>query len=188
MPFGGDAALSAYTELYGRVQRKLFAAVGADRSAASLKRDYIREHGIPARLFSEVRVSLEGKVSAVRAAQRLRVDSLERRIAQGERQVAQAEEQGRWKQVHQKRRRLANLRSRLAGLETDIGAGRVRLCFGSKKLWRKRHHLETNGYASHEEWLQDWQDARNGEFFCWAAGMKQAVANCAWPALPTTAP
>ena len=27
------------------------------------------------------------------------------------------------------------MRSRLAGLEPDIAAGRVRLCFGSKKLW-----------------------------------------------------
>ena len=133
----GDAALAAYAELYGQVERKLFADIAAGRSAAPLKSDYIREHGIPARMFSGVRVSLEGKVSAVRAAQRLRVDSLERRIAQAERQVAQAEEQGRWQQVHEKRRRLANLRSRLAGLETDIGAGRVRLCFGSKRLWRK---------------------------------------------------
>ena len=141
----GDAALAAYAELYGQVERKLFAEVAAGRSAAPLKSDYIREHGIPARMFSGVRVSLEGKVSAVRAAQRLRVDSLERRIAQAERQVAQAEEQGRWQQVHEKRRRLANLRSRLAGLETDIGAGRVRLCFGSKRLWRKRDHLEANG-------------------------------------------
>ena len=112
-------------------------------------------------MFNAVRVSLEGKVSAVRAAQRLRVDGLERRIAQAERQVAEAEEQGRWQQVHQKRRRLANLRSRLAGLEADIAAGRVRLCFGSKRLWRKQHHLEQNGYASHEEWLQDWRDARS---------------------------
>ena len=82
-----------------------------------------------------------------------------------ERQVAKAEEQGRWQQVHQKRRRLANLESRLAGLEADVAAGRVRLCFGSKRLWRKQHHLEQNGYASHEEWLQDWQDARSDEFF-----------------------
>ena len=123
-----------------------------------------------------MRVSLEGKVSAVRAAQRLRVDSLERRIAQGERQVAQAEEQGRWQQVHQKRRRLANLRSRLAGLETDIGAGRVRLCFGSKRLWRKRDHLEANGYASHEEWRRDWQDARSNEFF--VLGSRDETSGC----------
>ena len=67
--------------------------------------------------------------------------------------------------MHQKRRRLANLKSRLAGLEADIAAGRVPLCFGSKRLWRKQHHLEANGYASHEEWLRDWRDARNGEFF-----------------------
>ena len=172
----GDAALATYAELYGQVERKLFAEVAAGRSAAPLKRDYIREHGIPARLFNGVRVSLEGKVSAVRAAQRLRVDSLERRIAPGERQVAQAEEQGRWQQVHEKRRRLANLRSRLAGLETDIGAGRVRLCFGSKRLWRKQHHLEANGYASHEEWLQDWRDARSNEFF--VLGSRDETSGC----------
>ena len=95
----------------------------------------------------------------------MRQDSLRRRLDRAERQVDIAAEQGRWQLVHQKRRRLANLQSKLAVLQADIAAGRVRLCFGSKKLWRKRHHLETNGYASHEEWLQDWQDARNGEFF-----------------------
>ena len=172
----GDAALAPYAELYGQVERKLFADVAAGRSAAPLKRDYVREHGIPARMFNAVRVSLEGKVSAVRAAQRLRVDSLERRIAPAERQVAQAEEQGWWQQVHEKRRRLANLRSRLAGLETDIGAGRVRLCFGSKRLWRKRDHLEANGYASHEEWLQDWRDARSNEFF--VLGSRDETSGC----------
>ena len=172
----GDAALSAYAELYGRVQRKLFAAVAAGRSAVLLKSDYIREHGIPARMFNAVRVSLEGKVSAVRAAQRLRVDGLERRIAQAERQVGKAEEQGRWQQVHQKRRRLASLKSRLSGLEADVAAGRVRLCFGSKKLWHKQHHLEQNGYHSHEEWLQDWRDVRSNEFF--VLGSRDETAGC----------
>ena len=180
----GDAALATYAELYGQVERKLFAEVAAERSAVLLKREYIKEHGIPARMFNAVRVSLEGKVSAVRAAQRLRVDSLERRIAPGERQVAKAEEPGRWQQVHGKRRRLANLKFRRSGLEADIAAGRVRLCFGSKRLWRKQHHLEANGYASHEEWLQDWRDARSNEFFCWAAETKRAAASFAWPALP----
>ena len=173
---GGDATLSAYAELYGQVQRKLFAAAAAGRSAVLLKRGYIKEHGIPARMFNAVRVSLDGKVSAVRAAQRLRVDGLERRIAQAERQVAEAEEQSRWQQVHQKRRRLANLRSRLAGLEADIAAGRVRLCFGSKRLWRKQHHLEQNGYARHEEWLQDWRDARSNEFF--VLGSRDETSGC----------
>ena len=90
----GDAALSAYAELYGKVQRKLFAEVAAGRSAVLLKREYIKEHGIPAWLFNAVRVSLDGKVSAVRAAQRLRQDSFRRRIDRAERQVGKAEERG----------------------------------------------------------------------------------------------
>ena len=89
---GGDAGLSAYAELYGQVQRKLFAEVAAGRTAASLKSTYLEWYGMLARMFNAVRVSLEGKVSAVRAAQRFRVDGLERRIARAERQVAKAEE------------------------------------------------------------------------------------------------
>ena len=127
-------------------------------------------------MFNAVRVSLEGKVSSVRATQRLRQDSFRRRIDRAERQVGKAEEQGRWQQVHQKRRRLGNLKFRLTGLEADIAAGRVRLCFGSKRLWRKQHHLEQNGYHSHEEWLQDWQDARSNEFF--VLGSRDETAGC----------
>ena len=67
----GDAALSAYAELYGRMQRKLFAAAAAERSVVLLKREYIKEHGIPARMFNAVRVFLEGEVSSVREQRRL---------------------------------------------------------------------------------------------------------------------
>ena len=36
----------------------------------------------------------------------------------------------------------------------------MRLCFGSIEpvSWRKQRNLEANGYASHQEWLRDWQD------------------------------
>ena len=158
------------------MERKLFAEVAAGRSAAPLKRDYMREHGIPARLFNAVRVSLDGKVASVRESQRLRQDSLQWRIARAQRQVSDAAERGRWGQVHQKKRRLANLRNQLVGLEADIAAGLVRLCFGSKRLWRKQHDLEQNGYASHEEWLQDWQDARSNEFF--VLGSRDETSGC----------
>ena len=172
----GDAALDAYAELYGRVERNLFAEVAAGRPATSLKSVYLQRYGIPARMFNAVRVLLEGKVASVREQQKLRLDDLQRRIARAERQVSDAAERGRLDQVHQKKRRLANLESRLAGLEADVAAGRVRLCFGSKRLWRKQHHLEQNGYASHEEWLQDWQDARSDEFF--VLGSRDETAGC----------
>ena len=172
----GDAALDAYAELYGRVERKLFAEVAAGRLATSLKSAYLQRHGIPARMFNGVRVSLEGKVASIKEQQKLRVESLGRRVARAERQVSDAVERGRLDQVHQKRRRLANLRYRLSALEDDIAAGRVRLCFGSKRLWRKQDHLADNGYASHQEWLKDWRDARSDEFF--VLGSRDETAGC----------
>ena len=172
----GDAALSAYAQLYGRVQRKLFAQVAAGRSAASLKNEYLKRYGIPARMFNAVRVSLEGKVASVKEQQKLRVESLGRRIARAEGQIADAAQRGRWDQVHQKSRRLAALESKRVKLQEDMAAGRVRLCFGSKRLWQKQHHLTENGYASHEEWLADWREARSGEFF--VLGSRDETAGC----------
>ena len=169
----GDAALTNYAELYGRVQRKLFADVAAGGSAASLKGAYLQRYGIRARLFNAVRVSLEGKVASVKEQQKLRVDSLRRRIARAERQIGEAVQRGRWAQVHENQRRLTNLKLRLVVLETDIAAGLVRLCFGSKRLWRKQRHLADNGYASHQEWLRDWRDA---QFF--VLGSRDETAGC----------
>ena len=172
----GDAALAFYAELYGRVERRLFAGVAAGRSAASLKSEYLQRYGMPARMFNAVRVSLEGKVSSVREVMKLRADDLERHIGRAERQISAAVERGQADRVHQKRRRLGNLKTRLAALEADIAADRVRLCFGSKRLWRKQHHLEANGYSSHQEWRDDWRDARSGEFF--VLGSRDETAGC----------
>ena len=110
----GDAALSAYGELYGRVQRRLFAAVSAGRSAPAMKSEYLQRYGIPARMFNAVRVSPDGKVASVREQQKLRLDDLQRRIARAERQIGDAVERGSLGQVHQKKRRLVNLRHGLA--------------------------------------------------------------------------
>ena len=172
----GDAALGACAAVYGRVQRKLFADVAAGNSAAPLKGAYLKRYEIPARMFNAVRVSLEGKVASVQETMALRRESLQRRISRAEREITKAGRRGRRDQVHQKKRRLANLRVRLAALEGDIAEGRVRLCFGSRRLWRKQHHLEANGHASHQEWLRDWRDSRSDEFF--VLGSRDETAGC----------
>ena len=172
----GDAVLAAYAELYGQVQRKLFADVAAGRSAVALKSEYIKKHGIPARMFNAVRVLMEGKVASVKEQPKLRVDGLRHRIASAERQVGRDKQHGRWDLVHQQQRRLDNLGSGLAGLEADMSARRVRLCFGSKRLWRKQRHLEAAGYSSREEWIEDWQAARSEEFF--VLGSRDETAGC----------
>ena len=134
----GDSALSAYAELYGQVERKLFAQVASGKSAASLKSTYLKAHGIPARMFNAVRVSLDGKVSSVRGQQKIRQDNLKQQIARAENQIEQFVADKQRAELHQKRRRLAGLQHRLVTLESDVASGRVRLCFGSKRLWRKQ--------------------------------------------------
>ena len=172
----GDALLSAYAELYCRIQRKLFADVAAGRSAVSLKQEYLRSYRMPARMFNGVRVSLEGKVASVREQQLMRRDELQRRIARAQVQISQAGDGVRRDWLHQKRRRLGNLKAKLERLESDIAAGLIRLCFGSRRLWRKQHALEANGYSNHDEWLKDWRDARSDEFF--VLGSRDETGGC----------
>ena len=40
----------------------------------------------------------------------------------------------------------------------------------------RKAQLEQNGYASHQEWLSDWQDARRGEIF--VLGSRDETAGC----------
>ena len=75
-------------------------------------------------MFNAVRITLDGKVSAVRESQLLQLDSLRRRVSRAEKQVLEAEQGCQWRQVHGKRRRLANLKFRRSRLEADIAAGR----------------------------------------------------------------
>ncbi len=172
----GDAALDAYAALFGTIQRKLFATVMSGRSAVGQKKLYLSGYGIPGRMFNAVRVSLEGKVASVREQQKLRQESLRRRIARVEKQIGRCVADKRMAAAHHKKRRLANLRYRLASLEADMMAERVRLCFGSKSLWRKQHNLDANGYISREEWLADWRDVRSDEFF--VLGSRDETAGC----------
>ena len=136
---------------------------------------YLVQHGISSRLFNSVKASLEGKVKAVQATRKLRIDDLKRRIAKAEKTLAKLEKKGLRFQVHHKRRRLETLRRRLRVLEVDRQVGLARLC-GSRRLWRKQYDLEASGYANHEVWLADWRDARTGEFF--VMGSRDETAGC----------
>ena len=106
-------------------------------------------------MFNALRVSLERKLSSVKVAMELRRDDLQRRIARAQRQIDQAGDVVRSDCLHQNRRRLKSLKSKLESLESDIESGRISLCFGSRKLWRKRYILGANGYSNRGEWLRD---------------------------------
>ncbi len=65
--------------------------------------------------------------------------------------------------------KIVSLKKQLIKLETT---SRLHICFGSKKLFNAQYHLAENGYANHDEWLQDWRKKRGGRFYC--VGKSQA--------------
>ena len=172
----GVAGLSAYAALFGKLERRLFARACAGFSIPSLKSGYISRYRVPARMFNSLRVSVEGKISAAREGQYRRVDSLERRIKRAKERITEAGKRGNLNVVHHKKRRLAALEQRFGTVKADVAAGRVRVCFGSRKLWRKQYSLEANGYSNHEEWLKDWREARSDEFF--VMGSRDEKSGC----------
>ena len=172
---GNEESLSAYAGLYGVLQRRLFADVSSGKPAASLKSEYLRQYGIPARMFNAIRVTFEGRMSSARESQKLHAETLGGLIARAERQVRSLAGRATPQKIHQKRRRLGNLKHRLSRVDKDIDAGILRMCFGSKRLWRAQHHLD-NGYTDHIEWLADWRDARSSEFF--VLGSRDETAGC----------
>ena len=137
----GFVALSAYGELHGRLERRLFGHHCAGVSLSSLKNSFLVKYQISARMFNSLRVSLEGKISSVRESQARRIESLKGQISTAKKQVAGAVKRENHFVVHQKKRRLENFNQRLACLVDDVKAKRVRICFGSKKLWHKQYAL-----------------------------------------------
>jgi IS605 OrfB family transposase len=176
------------------------------RTVNELKRDFQRQFGISARQFNALRVGIEGKIASIKERRPDLIVEAEGRIAKAKRVIAKIEGSiadnrypaaalkcGRTVRtmtaqqrqaaltkdratLHQKKRRLTNLETRTAALKADHAAETVRLCFGSKRLFRAQFDLAANGYESHEDWKIDWARARSSQFF--VLGSQDETAGC----------
>jgi IS605 OrfB family transposase len=165
--------LDAYACLHGRVERTLFARIQAGEDLNTLKRDFQKRFGITARQFNAAHAELGGNISSIKERQPDLIDDLKGRIKRA-RQVLKRITNP--EVLHHKKRRLAILEQKLTQLQQDKSKGIISLCFGSKKLFRAQFHLKENGYASHEQWLSNWQAARNSQFF--VLGSRDETAGC----------
>lgn len=161
-----DEQLGAYAELYGKAERALFAATQAGVDAADLKHDYQVRFGITARQFNAIRIGLKGKIESIKQLRPQQIADTEIRIRKAEKLVARLEKSDPGSEkLHQKKRRLVRLFERLKAMKDDQTAGTVRICFGSRKLFRAQFALEANGYQDRAEWKADWLRARSSQFF-----------------------
>lgn len=166
-----ESILSAWGAMQGRIERTLFAAycrAGGDAKAVDqCKPKICAREGITSRQFNAIWAMLKGKIASRLevdrvAANELRAESkaLRQSIASLAKQKSPHSERQR-RSYNAKKRRLQRAEQRLVRLES----GRPALCFGSRKLFRAQFALEGNGYASHDEWLAAWRDARSNSFF-----------------------
>jgi len=162
--------LTAFAALHGKVERSLFAKTMAggrankdDKNAA--KRSSLQEFGITARQYNSIILGLEGKIKSIKERRQGLIREADQRITTAKKVIARLEKKAPGTNtLHQKKRRLTILEARLTRLRSDHKAGTVRVCFGSKKLFRAQFDLVANDYADHAAWHADWQARRAQEF------------------------
>lgn len=170
------AALSAIAGLMTSIERGLYAQWRKGQSLASLKNKTIARYRIPARYFNAAKASIEGKIRSVISNLANTEDSYQRRIKAKHRHIkkqtkALNKEDNPQKHaqlrfgLHQSKRCLSTLKARLLHIRQRLENNDPAICFGSRVLFKKQFHLEKNGYSGHSEWQQDWQDARQSQFF-----------------------
>ena len=158
-----SAILDEYAQIFNQVERKLFADIASGKNSKDLKSSYLQSFQITARQYNAIRTQIEGKIASSKEKTSEAIASLSQAIA-ALRQKIKKRKQSKFS-LHQKKRRLLRLEARLQRLKEDHKKGKIRICFGSKKLFREQFHLEENNYRSHTEWKKDWENARNSEFF-----------------------
>uniref|UniRef100_UPI0021488634 hypothetical protein n=1 Tax=Endozoicomonas sp. ONNA2 TaxID=2828741 RepID=UPI0021488634 len=182
-----NAALSAIAALMSSIERGLYVQWRKGQSLASLKNKTIARYRIPDRYFNAAKASLEGKIRSVMSNLANTEDSYQRRIKVKHQHIkkqtkALNKEDNPQKRaqlrfgLHQSKRRLSTLKVRLLGIKQRLENNDPAICFGSKVLFKKQFHLVKNGYSGHGEWQQDWQDARQLQFFI--VGSKDESHGC----------
>jgi len=180
-------ALDDIGDRYGHIKRSLFKdSIRSDSKPVTFKNKYLVKYGITARQFNAIRYDLDGNISSAVEVLKLRIANLENKIKSHAKwikdkekkivdirkdvKLSKQEKTSRIKShrflVHNKKRKLHLSEEKRVKLTDDLDKGRIRICFGSKKLYHKQFNLAENGYASHDNWLSDWKTARSSSSFC----------------------
>ena len=154
--------LSSYANLFAQVEHHLFKAKIANTDPNACKRSFLKQFGITGRQYNACHTILQGKIDSIKERRNGQISDLEAKIKALEPKIKKIKNS---LIAHQKKRRLSFLKIKLTQLKADRDQNIVRLCFGSKKLFHAQFSLEDNGFDSHDEWKQTWENQRSSEFF-----------------------
>ena len=153
-------------ELFSQVERKLFTDIQSGKNINQLKSSYLTRFQITARQFNACRVKVQGLIASKKKLQFEQIQGLKQTLQALEKTIKRLER----KKQHQtllfrKKQRRIKLLAKLKRLESDRDEGRVRICFGTRKLFSAQFHLEESGFDSFSSWKQFWKASRKNQFF-----------------------
>ena len=177
VPFDLIPYCEAMGFLFGNVERHLYKALERGEKLNTLKKEYQIRFGINARQFNSVHSSIKGKIESLKECHKRHINDISEWIKDLEKSLKKLTLQLKSvrpacslkgksprslikEKIHQKKRKLAALKIKLEKVKSQTPS----LVFGGKKLWKAQFNLKANGYKSHEQWLNDWQDSRSSQF------------------------
>jgi IS605 OrfB family transposase len=171
LPKSLDPFLNAMSALYSGIEHDMHALLSKGDAIGSIELSLQVKYGVDSTTTRNVWHNLKGKQSSVAELQAIEAKDIKDSIVSIEKAVKKLEKTVKQKRkdkvdfskekftIHQKKRRLEIKRNKLTRALTNQS-----LCFGTKKLFNAQHHLEANGYSTHEEWREDWRAARTSNF------------------------
>lgn len=189
VPFDLIPYCEAMGFLFGNVERHLYKALERGEKLNTLKKEYQIRFGINARQFNSVHSSIKGKIESLKECHKRHINDISERIKNLEKSLKKLTRQLKSvrpacslkgksprslikEKIHQKKRKLAALKIKLEKVKSQTPS----LVFGGKKLWKAQFNLKANGYKSHEQWLNDWQDSRSSQLML--VGSKDETNGC----------
>ena len=85
--------LSAFGDLYGTLQRKLYVRIAKGESTAVIKPAFCAEHGLSARQYNAIRMELDGKISGTIELLKVRKKDIAQSIKTTTRDIAKLDQQ-----------------------------------------------------------------------------------------------
>ena len=198
-------ALEAYAEQYGKLERKLFAALAKNASLIAqqrkdevisitqLKSKFIAEFGITARHFNAIRMLLDGKIDSIKSRQDDLIHESQSKIKRLASTITRLDKELRALRKPKKKTsaldpvKIQKLAFSLHQKKRSLGRQQARLermmadkTSGKVRLCfgsRKRFRDQFNAHElSLAEWKADWQASRSDQFFL--VGSKDETAGC----------
>ena len=128
------------------------------RAANSIARDTKSRHQAGLELAKEQAKDLQASISR----KKKRMKKLKKKVKETSRKAAAGRLNDHELSLYRKQKHdlwhlgqlIPELEAKLKRWKKDVENRHVRLCFGTKKLFKAQYHLEENGLSSHEEWKE----------------------------------